>query len=310
MFNISQYSDCNWKASGEFECSPSNLPDLPGQFGGMTPQPYQGGFSPDSYSSLNREMEVSVYATHQPMSRGPMGPMGPMCGGGGGMVPGPMGGDQFPSMTPFSPVVPPSPLTLGPQRPSEQQPQQVRDVQWSKSPEKPAKKYDPYFFQTPYQKYHELVSELGEPSVVDPRPGGLAVWQKSRLERHPVYRIFSRIEVVDEQCYNKFPYEHIGFLYTHFKCDVPLSILNNVLSLSGDIFYDIKKKTLIVRGMSLGYNMTLCALVVKYVNGDVSWYQITEEDLFRRATTPKRLVNPKIQKMNQKTLTDFAQIGK
>jgi hypothetical protein len=291
MFN---YSDCNWKASGEFEC------DQQGQFGGgaqQTPQPYQGGFSPDNYSSLSREMEVSVYATRPSMS--------------------PRMGDQFPSMTPFSPVVPPSPLTMGmgmgmgmgPQQPRGQEPPIV-DIQWSRSPEKPAKKFNPYFFQTPYQKYHELVVELGEPNTIDRRAGGLAIWHKSSLGKHPVYRIFSRIEIVDEQCFNKFPVEHIGFLYTYFKCGIPLSILNNVLSISGDIFYDIKKKTLIVRGMSLGYNMALCALIVKYVNGDVSWYQITEEDLVRKAMTPKRLTNPKIQKLNQTTLMDFAKEGK
>src|SRR5207302_925958 len=117
-----------------------------------------------------------------------------------------------------------------------------------------------YYFQLPSQKYQQLVEEFGPPMLLNPEPGGMAVWQRSALQSTP-YAIFQRIDLVDEQTFNQFPVPHLGFLYTYVKMKIRMSQLGQVLSLCGDLFYDPIKKTLVIRGMSINYNVALLALV-------------------------------------------------
>jgi hypothetical protein len=163
------------------------------------------------------------------------------------------------------------------------------------------KKVNKYYFQMPYQKYDDLVEEIGPPTLINPNKGGMAVWQASALKKAGHHSI-KRIDLIDEQRFNNFPYPHIGFLYVYVRLNIPLNKIANVLSMCGDIMYDPVKQLLVVRGMSLNYNIALIAIVCQYANGELTWYNIIEGDVIKKATDHKQLTNKKTQKKNMATL--------
>ena len=210
---------------------------------------------------------------------------------------------SLPSVPTSEPISLESALSI---TPTPQQLQQVRshEMNWTqRSPNvgKTRKKSELYYFISPAQRYPQVLEQLGTPTLINPNPGGLAVWQKEDLNKTK-YSIFEEIVMIDEACYNWFPHEHIGYLYTSFPLKIPMGLINRVLNMCGDLKYDVIKGWLIVRGMSLEYNVALTTLVLQYVKGDLSWYQITENDLLRVVTHHQRLINPKIHKHNLKFL--------
>jgi hypothetical protein len=223
--------------------------------------------SAENYSGLNRELEISVYRHDQPQifTRQPM--------------------RQSQVLT----------------QPTSDPPPSETQVMWSQQPKdyhKYKKHTNSYYFQTPFQKYLDLVAEFGPPTLVNPQPGGMAIWQNPN-------GIFKRIVLVDEQIVNRFPQPHLGFLYTDVKIKIPIENLNKVLSISGDLMYDNIKKILTVRGMSINYNLALIALVCRYVTGHISWYQIIDGDYIRESVKYKKLIHPKHQQQNLKIISDY-----
>lgn len=305
------YSECNWTASGQMECNPFSQPD-----------PRILSHYSDGYGGLNRELEVSVYSPRRDPNQiltdrfHRVGSM-PSPGAKTGMKEERRSNHQ-PNQSTGDPrslrslPVPANPLPMlafaSPMTPSIPQmpsvPISIGSVQWSRVARRKRPKDPIYYFQTPAQKYDELVQEFGEPTLVNPQPGGMAVWQHPGTT-NPNYRFLHRMDLVDEQRYNSFPYPHIGFLYTYVSIKIPIDRLSRVLSLSGDVMYDPVKSLLIVRGMSLNYNLSLTALVVEYINNDISWYQLINQDLIHQITHHKRLIRPKDQKKNMSTLHKY-----
>lgn len=147
-----------------------------------------------------------------------------------------------------------------------------------------------YYFQNAYNKYYELIKEFGQPTMCNNNAGGMAVWiNHNNFPKE--YRFIQRIDLIDEECYNPYPYPHIGFLYLYIKMDIPTNKLNNVLSISGDINYDMIKKLLCVRGMSMGYNLSLIWLVKKYTHGKISLYTIKDNNVLHKILSYKNLSN-------------------
>jgi hypothetical protein len=172
------------------------------------------------------------------------------------------------------------------------------NLQWTSAiSNKMTAKDNKYYFQTPYHKYFELVSEFGQPSVLDTNAGGLAIWNSFKLKG-----LYHRLEITDTQLYNKYPYPHIGFLYAYYKIDIPLNKLAQTLSISSDIKYDIIDKVLIVRGMAIGYCNALIALVIKYIRGEYSWYQIKNKNILSQVLSYKSLTNKHIRDENIKLI--------
>jgi len=182
---------------------------------------------------------------------------------------------------------------------SNKQPEPTKiNLQWSSAiSNKMTSKDNKYYFQTPYHKYFELLNEFGEPSVLDMSSGGLAIWNSFKLKG-----LYHRLEINDTPLYNKYPYPHIGFLYAYYKIDIPLSKLAQTLSISSDIKYDIIDKVLIVRGMSIGYCNALIALVIKYIRGEYSWYQIKNKNILGQVLSYKSLTNKNIRDENIKLI--------
>jgi hypothetical protein len=311
----SQYSNCHWSASGDLECddqppltaekSPNSrhLTEFTDKIDGS-----------DKYGSLSRELAVSVYTQADPSLRIKDRTQ---------ERPTPIKRDNDAFFTNMRSPIPHTSQQMGdfspyevhqPQSQPQPQLQQIpmpstdmsisSQIMWTRTSryyEKFKKTVNKYYFQTPFQKYYELANELGQPTVLNPNKGGMASWQNPG-QKNPDYRIFHRIDILDEECFNHFPYPHIGFLYTYIKIKIPISILNKVLSMSGDIMYDPLKHILTIRGMSINYNIALTVLVHQYVSGKITWYNITEYDLIRKETHYKRLTNIKNQKHNLKYL--------
>jgi hypothetical protein len=189
------------------------------------------------------------------------------------------------------------PTTTTVNKPKQTEPTKI-NLQWSSAiSNKMTNKDNKYYFQTPYHKYFELVNEFGQPSALDVSAGGLAIWNSFKLKG-----LYHRLEITDTQLYNKYPYPHIGFLYAYYKIDVPLTKLAQTLSISSDIKYDIIDKVLIVRGMSIGYCNALIALVIKYVRGEYSWYQIKNKNILSQVLSYKSLTNKNIRDENIKLI--------
>lgn len=298
---LSQYSNCNWTATGQLECDQTPMEGFQRSHNPTTDYhsrtPPEGYHPSDSYSGLNRELAVSVYSPTPPDLRPSMSPQ---------LRPSQQAGS--------SPQVPtyaqlwseaqqeiPSPSTSSPSATISSQ------IVWNQIPKnytKFKKTVNSYYFQTPFQKYHDLVGELGPPTVLNPNQCGMASWYRPG-QMNPDYQIFDRIDILDEQCFNRFPYPHNGFLYTYVKIKIPLSILNKVLSISGDISYDPIKHLLVVRGMSINYNIAIISIICQFVSGKITWYNIIEYDLIKQQTHHKRLTNPKIQKRNLREVSNL-----
>jgi hypothetical protein len=165
-----------------------------------------------------------------------------------------------------------------------------------------------YYFQLPSNVYNDLVNEFGSPSLLNQNRGGLAIWQKSRLKNTRFHTI-QRIDLLDEQIYSQFPHPHIGFLYTYVKIEIPEDKVSQILGLSNNLMYDPAKKTLVVRGLSLNYNIAIIAIICLYVNGEITWYNITEGDILRKSTTYQQLINRRSQNRNLGILNKYLSLG-
>jgi hypothetical protein len=170
------------------------------------------------------------------------------------------------------------------------------------------KKVPKYYFKLPYKKLYEMVDEFGAPSVIDIKKGGRAIWN-GRLLKTRGYNLIKQIDLVDEQVLNKFPIPHTGCLYLHVKMKIPTNRIGQVLSLCGDISYDPVKNILIVRGVSLNYNIALIALICRFINGEISYYDIINKHLVKKVLKHQNLTNPKKQEENLSIMNKFMTRG-
>lgn len=215
----------------------------------------------ENYSGLNRELDVSVYTPNNRIE------------------------------TTYTRTTAPTPQQA--QTQSLEQPSDTVNVQWGHI-YTPSKKHKvTYYFQSPKQKLYELLSEFGQPSSICTSYGGVAIWLYPRnLE------VFQRIDVVDETVFSQYPVPHVGFLYTYTKIKIPTTKLNLILNMSGDINYDINKHILIIRGMSISYNLSILYVICKYLNNKMSYYDIKQYDILKNATYHKKLNDPKIYRQH------------
>lgn len=154
-----------------------------------------------------------------------------------------------------------------------------------------------YFYQFPIHKLSDLVNEFGYPSCINKDRNGIAVWDSSSLKG-----LYTRIDLVDKLIYNPFPVPHIGFMYIYYRYNLPINKLSQVLSLSNDIKYDISEKTLIIRGMALGYCNQILVNIIKFCKGELSWYQLASKKYFVNSLNYNNLTNINIINYNKEFL--------
>lgn len=123
-----------------------------------------------------------------------------------------------------------------------------------------------------------LIAKYGQPSSVDPSPGGMIVWKKERL----MNTCFDRIELKDEAIPQCKPVDHLGFVYFFVNYDVAPSRYLEVSSLSGVISYDKNTKMLRARGGSAESAIATLALATHIGEGHVSLAYVQANEMFKQ----------------------------
>lgn len=126
----------------------------------------------------------------------------------------------------------------------------------------------------------ELVSLFGRPDATDKYKGGIAIWSANTLKKAR-YGFLHRVEIIDENIASVTPVKHFSNLYiwVHIKPDQEQ--LNKILSLSKDYFYDRKKELIIIRSDSLDTAVAQAALLLLYVKGKVTFYNLVNNDMVK-----------------------------
>ena len=123
-----------------------------------------------------------------------------------------------------------------------------------------------------------LVAKYGQPSSIDPSPGGTIVWKKERL----MNTCFDRIELRDESIAHCKPMDHRDFVYFSVNYDVSPSRYLEVSSLSGSVTYDKLKKLLTARCGSAEAAIATLALATHIGEGHVSLTYVQANEMYKQ----------------------------
>jgi hypothetical protein len=122
-------------------------------------------------------------------------------------------------------------------------------------------KVKPSWKNKPKNRYPDLVSEFGSPDILDPAPGGFAMWRKPTLAKKG--SPFDNIVIMDEEIPHCWPTPHYDFV----KASICLELNSSqsldlliILSLSKSVWYDQLKNQLWVRCDNMGANVATALL--------------------------------------------------
>lgn len=113
---------------------------------------------------------------------------------------------------------------------------------------------------------HVVAVRFGQPSAVDPTPGGIAIWKREFLQN----TCLERIEVRDEAVPHCDPTNHMDCVYAYVNYAVPGSKYTEVTTLTGNVGYDPLKKQLWARCGSVEACVALLALATQVGEGHIS----------------------------------------
>lgn len=147
------------------------------------------------------------------------------------------------------------------------------------------------YFPNPTDLYMQLISHYGQPDLINSTPNGIAIWL------HPMKGI-DRIDLCDEECYHSVPYPHVSCLYTYTRVKLPTKCQTHLSELSSDLFYDPIRHLLIIRGVSIDYNVAIALLICLYAGEEYRWYDLYDGQLLKTMTNIKNLLNPRICRHN------------
>lgn len=126
----------------------------------------------------------------------------------------------------------------------------------------------------------DLIRQIGIPDVTDSKYGGIAIWSKPTLKKKK-YGFLSRVEIIDEQVPSTCPVQHNSNVYTWIKMKPNNEQQGKLLQLSKNFFYDRKKELMIIRSDSLDSCIAMGALLTLYLRGNVSYYNIVNNDMLK-----------------------------
>lgn len=131
---------------------------------------------------------------------------------------------------------------------------------------------------TPAQRYRDIVAEFGQPTTIDRRPGGQAVWTRRDI---PPSKPYDRVVLIDEQIPHKTPKPHVDFLYVSLDYEVPEDLIPDVLRLSESVYYDRLKKQIWARCHFMGATVATLCLAVKIASRELTLAEIMDQDLYK-----------------------------
>lgn len=139
-----------------------------------------------------------------------------------------------------------------------------KEIQWIDSPH-PSKKFGK---ANPKERFFDVMEELGKPTSIDRRPGGLAIWNKATLMERG--HCWERVELRDEQIPHLDPAPHVDFLYYHFKLNIPAEKLQDILELSSSVYYDRLKREIVARCHTPSASIATIYLAMLVATGKMS----------------------------------------
>ena len=131
------------------------------------------------------------------------------------------------------------------------------------------------------EQYSILTKKYGNPNSIGLARGGIAIWEKNKLQN----TCFERIELYDESVAHCVPKPHRDFLYTFVKYEVPNDKVLDVISLSGSVAYDPLKKLLRARCGSEEANIATLYLATSIGNSNISLKEIQDNKLYGETIT-------------------------
>ncbi len=132
-------------------------------------------------------------------------------------------------------------------------------------------KVKPNWKDKPKNRYPDLVAEFGSPDILDPAPGGFAMWRKATLAKKG--SPFDNVTIVDEAVPHCWPAPHYDFVKASICLELNSSQSLNlliILSLSKSIWYDQLKNQLWVRCDFMGANVATALLAAQISTGNIS----------------------------------------
>lgn len=130
-----------------------------------------------------------------------------------------------------------------------------------------------------------LVKLFGEPSVLERRAGGLAIWNAATLQKTKLFGLpncLDEYELRDESVFHKFPREHYDNQYASIVVDVDPKSLQFVMSLTGAIMYDPLKRLLTSRCGDLVANIATLYLALRILENPMRLKSIQDQKLYAR----------------------------
>jgi hypothetical protein len=124
----------------------------------------------------------------------------------------------------------------------------------------------------------KLMALIGSPDITDVTKGGIAIWSSSTL-RSRGYKFLHRVEIIDESVPSLKPIKHFSNIYIWVKILLNDNQIDNVESMSTDMYYDKGKELLIVRSDSLDTAVAQAALIALYSSNKLSFYEIVHNEM-------------------------------
>lgn len=160
--------------------------------------------------------------------------------------------------------------------------------------------------RNPVVGLRETVQILGPPSVIDPTPGGVAIWDKETLMARG--SCYERVEIHDEMIPHDKPAPHVDFLYAWYKLDVPHHLQAAVRNLSTSVTYDPLKRLIRARCHFWGAVHATVLLALYIVSGKMSPLESKSSYglfIFRTAPSMKEHYDPYAEKSYVAELCDY-----
>lgn len=139
-----------------------------------------------------------------------------------------------------------------------------KQISWLDSPHPSTKFGD----SNPKDAFFQVIEELGNPTSIDKRDDGVAIWNKETLLKRKL--CWERVELKDEQIPHLHPAPHVGFLYFHYKLAIPINKFGQILALSESVFYDRLKGHIIARCDRPSANIATIYLALMIATGKMS----------------------------------------
>lgn len=134
---------------------------------------------------------------------------------------------------------------------------------------------------------HVLATFYGQPSAVDPTPGGIAIWKRDFLQN----TCLERLEIKDEAIPHCMPANHLDFVYVYVKYDLTLSRRIEAMSLTKNIGYDASQNLLWARCGTVQGAIATLALVTQIGNGSINLNYALANELLQHYLTASQSID-------------------